>query len=76
MRKWVCLVSLKAFQVFGISEACLVEISKILTIKNCATDSHEMVYALLDCLGLKQFSFVSYEYVSDGEEDRFEILNS
>jgi len=67
--------SLKAFQVFGISESCLLELSEILTIKNCATDGHQMIYALLDCLGLTQFSFVSYNYVSDGADDRFKVLN-
>jgi len=30
---------------------------------------------LLDCLGLKKFSFVSYKYVSYGDDDRFTILN-
>ena len=69
------LESLKAFRLFGISEETLLEIKEILTIKNCAKDSHAMVYSLLDSIGLKQFSFVSYKYVSYGDDDRFAILN-
>lgn len=69
------LESLKAFRLFGISEDMLMEINEILTIKNCAKDSHEMVYSLLDCVGLKQFDFVAHNYVSYGDDDRFTILN-
>jgi len=70
------LESLSAFHLFGISEESILEINEILTIKNCAQDSHEMVHALLDCIGLKQFSFVGYDYVTGGNDDRFTILNS
>jgi len=70
------LESLKAFHLFGMSEEKLLKINEILTIKNWARDSHGMVYDLLDCLGLKQFSFVAYDYFSRGDDDRFSLLNS
>jgi len=67
--------SLKIFEIFGFDEEIIQNLKQILTIKNGIENSHQMIYNLLDCLGLKQFSFVSYEYVSGGEDDRFEILN-
>ena len=70
------LDSLKVFHLFGISTEKIVEMNNILSVKNFADDSHGMVYALLDCLGLTFFSFVSYDYMSRGDDDRFTILNS
>jgi len=69
------LESLKTFQLFGVSEENISKLNEILTVKNCAQDSHGMVYNLLYYLGFEQFSFVAYDYVSSGEDDRFTILN-
>jgi len=69
------LESLKAFKLFDISEENILKLNEILTIKNCAKGSHSMVYDLLDCLGLEGFAFVSFDYASDGNDDRFTILN-
>ena len=67
--------SLKAFQIFGITDEALQNINQILTVKNFSQDSHKMVYDLLDCLGLVGFSFVSHQYASYGDDDRFTVLN-
>lgn len=68
--------NLKIFEIFGFDEETIRNIKNILTVENCIDNSHKMVDNLLDCLGLKQFSFVSYKYVSYGDDDRFTILNA
>ena len=67
---------LKIFEVFGFNEEIMQNIKHTLTIENYTENIPQMVYNLLDCLGLKQFSFVSYSYVSRGDDDRFTILYS
>ena len=67
---------LKTFEIFGFDEEIMQNIKHTLTIENYTENIPQMVYNLLDCLGLKQFSFVSHRYVSHGDDDRFTILNS
>ena len=68
--------SISAFELFGFGKETLQNIQNILTTANFKQNSQEMVYDLLDCLGLGEFSFVAHSYISDGYDDRFRILNA
>jgi len=66
--------NLKAFHVFDFSHDTLQEICEILTVENFVQGSHKMVFALLNCIGLTDFSFVAHSYVFTEDEDRFKVL--
>ena len=66
---------LKIFEIFGFNREIIQNLKQILTIQNGVENSRKMVDNLLDCIGLTQLEFVSYEYISRGDDDRFEILN-
>jgi len=68
--------SISAFELFGFGKETLQSIQNILTTANFKQNSQEMVYDLLDYLGLGEFSFVAHSYISDGYDDRFRILNA
>lgn len=67
--------SLKIFGIFGFEGEVLQNLKQILTVENGVEDSRKMVGDLLDCLGLAPLEFVSYDYLSRGGDDRFEVLN-
>ena len=67
-------LDMKIFSLFNINDEMLDKIKLILTPDNYIQDRHSMIYDFLDCLGLDGFSFVSLDYLSYGDDDRFVLL--
>ena len=67
-------LDMKMFSLFGINDNMQSKMKLVLTLENYIQDSHGMVHNFLDCIGLNDFSFVSYDDVSYGGDDRFILL--
>lgn len=54
---------LECFKLFDLPDDTLDKMMEILTVARYTAGSHQLVYDLLDTIGLTEFDFISYDYI-------------